>query len=363
MEHPTNNDKRSAVRQAIKEFDTMNTDNKSYHITRREAMGTLASLAFATLGLSIPGRTVQPAQYSTALAHCAASIEGCWELSHSSEASDLALAFRGSSKYLPILEMIANNTSQYREEAIHLATQYALLKTILGWHCAGPVETVQYAKNAVILSQETKDTSLQLSAYSKLAWAYYYDKRYFFALQTAQEAEALLLQHDLPISPCIQGGIQSTLALMQIKNGQSPDVALGKALDIDPGDEIYAFMDFTRSTQLLEAGWTYCYKNDHTKAMETLEKRVDANTLTSKIPQAAFGRIETINIMALSTLRAKNRDMERTIHFWKAAIEGAKTLQSEYNFTEALKTYELMEVVWPGETRIAELRDLIQHWH
>jgi hypothetical protein len=66
--------------------------------------------------------------------------------------------------------------------------------------------------------------------------------------------------------------------------------------------------------------------------------------------------------MALSSLKTKDRDIERTIHFWVAGIEGARALQNQQRFNEALTTYELMEVVWPGDTRIKDLRDYIVHW-
>jgi tetratricopeptide (TPR) repeat protein len=302
------------------------------------------------------------------LAHCAASLEACWELSKSSDASDLALAFKSVSKCLPILETIARNASQYQQEALHLAIQYALVKTILGWHCASSTATIQYAQDAVVLSKEADDISFQLSAYSKLAWAYFYAKKYLPALATAQEAEALLQQHlqqlnVQPLPSCIQNGIYSTLAVIQAKNGKSSDVALGKATEVDPGNEVYAFMDFTQSTQLLEAGWAYCYQGNQIKTMETLKKRINPETLVPTIAQSEIGRLETINILTLSSLRAKDRDMGKTIHFWRAAIESAKALQSEWAFTEAVTNYQFMEIAYPGEARIAELRDLIVHWN
>src|SRR5579884_443711 len=165
MVHPTNNEKPDLIRQAIKECDRMNSNNKNYQITRREAISTLASLPLATLGLTIPGSTVQPTQYAMAMAHCSASLEACWQLGKSNEPSDILLAFKRVSQYLPILETIANNASQYRQEALDLAARYALVKTCLGWHRTGPLATVQYANDALLLSQETEDISLELSAY------------------------------------------------------------------------------------------------------------------------------------------------------------------------------------------------------
>ncbi len=365
-DHPTCKEKRISIRQAIKEFDAMNTDNKNYQITRREALCSLATLPIITLGLAVSGHTVPSAQYGSVLAHCSASLEPCWELYRDGDASETALAFKSTSKYLSVLQTISKDSSHYRKEALDLATRYALLKTLLGWICIGPTETIQYARDAVALSKETEDISLQLSAYSKLAWAYFYAKKYTLALTTAQEAEMLLQQYtqlpnSQPLHLCVQGGTYSTLALMQTKNGLSPNIALGKALETDP-EESYAFMTSKRSTLLLEAGWAYCYYGEQAKAMQTLEKRVDPETLAPQITQSAMGRIETFNVMALSSLKAKNRDIEQTSHFWVAGMEGAKALQNQQRFNEALATYELMEVVWPGEQRIAELRDHIVHW-
>jgi transcriptional regulator with XRE-family HTH domain len=366
-EHPTHDDKRDVIRQAIKEFDTMNTSNKNYQITRREALCSLATLPLITFGLTAPGKAVQPAQYGSILAQCAASLEACYELYHSSDASDISLAFKSVSKYLSVLQTIMRDSSQYRKEATDLAARYALLKTLLGWICSNPTETLQYAKNALALCKETGDISLQLSAYSKLAWGYLYDKQYTAALRTAQEADGLLLQYyripnAQPLHPVIQSGMYGTLALMLARNGQSPDVALGKATEVDPGDEPYALMSSKRSTRLLETGWTYCYYDNQTKTMEVLQQRIDPETLSPKMSQSEMGRVETINIMALSSLKIRDRDIERTIHFWVAGIEGAKTLQNQQRFNEALTTYEFMEMVWPGDARIKNLRDYIVHW-
>ncbi len=366
-DHPTCNDKRSSIRQAIKEFDSMNINNKNYQITRREALCSLATLPIITFGLTIPGKEIASALYGSVLAQCAASLDACWELYKNGNAGEMLLGFRCASKYLATLRTISNTSAPHQKEAINLAAQYALLKTMLGWHCAGSAATVQYAQDAVTLSKETGDISLQLSACSKLAWAYFYEKKYSLALAPAQEAEAILQQYYRlsnaePLRPCIQGGVYSTLALMQVKNGQLCDIALGKATERDPGNDVYAYLDFTRSSMLLEAGWVYYYQDNQAKAMGVLEKRVDPDTFSPRIRQSEMGRVETMNIMALSSLKTKDRDLEKTIHFWRAAVEGSKALRSEYFFNIALTTYEHMGVVWPGEPRIAELRDHIVHW-
>jgi len=124
--YSTSKDRRDTIRQAIKEFDTMDTTNKNYQITRREALCSLATLPMITFGLTLPGKTVPPAHYGSVLAQCAASVEACWELFYSGDASDTALAFKSVSKYLSVLQAISKDSSPYRKEALDLATRYAL---------------------------------------------------------------------------------------------------------------------------------------------------------------------------------------------------------------------------------------------
>ena len=80
------------------------------------------------------------------------------------------------------------------------------------------------------------------------------------------------------------------------------------------------------------------------------------------MPQSAMGRVETFNAMALSSLKTRDRDMEKIIHVWVAGIEGARVLKNEQRFNEAVTTYTFMDVIWPNEPRIAELHDHIIHW-
>src|SRR5436305_133781 len=121
-------EKRSAIRQAIEKFDLMNTNNENYQVTRRDAIQSVARLAFVTLGLSIPNNTIKPERYGDALAYCAAALEGCEELYWSDDPEDVREAFLYTSIYLPILKMIAKASAIYRGEALGLATRYALLK-------------------------------------------------------------------------------------------------------------------------------------------------------------------------------------------------------------------------------------------
>jgi hypothetical protein len=279
---------------------------------------------------------------------------------------DIPLAFQYVSKYLPLLKTIAKDSALYRKEALHLAAQYAVLHTLLGRACVGLAEVTLYAKEALALSQETRDISLQLSAYIKLAWAYVDEKKYAFAFKTMQEGEDTLKRNqktqNLELSSGIIGAFYSAMAMTQVKNGKNSEHALAVATDSTTGSDPSTFVVFAPSTQLKEAALICCSKGDQEQAMKWLAKRMDPETLAPRITQNERGRIETINILTLSMLKSKERDMEKIIHHWSAGIEGAKALRHEHAFNQAVANFEGMELIWPGEKRITELRDLIVHW-
>lgn len=367
--HATCDEKRAAVRRTIEVCDSMNNNDTNYQITRREAISTLATLPLVTLGLAQPGKEMIVPRYAEALAHSAAGLEACWELyTHGGGASELLLGFQCVSRYLDMLVRIGRTSSRHQKEALRLATQYGLLKMLFGQHCASAPATIQYARETVALSMETGELSLQLSAYSKLAWAQFSANNGHRALTAAQTAQALLEHSEQqpggkPLPPCIRGGIYSTLATMQARNGRPSDQALAKAMEHDPGMEVYAYLDFTRASMFLEAGYTCCYQDNQARAMELLQQRVDPETFVPRMPGVTeVGRVETLHLLALSSLKAPQRDLERIIHFWQAAVEGAKTLHSEYFFALASATYEHLTLVWPGERRVLNLREHLVYW-
>jgi transcriptional regulator with XRE-family HTH domain/tetratricopeptide (TPR) repeat protein len=367
MDHPTCSDKRASISQAIKEFDAMHANNKNYQITRREALCSLATRPLITLGLATPGQAVPATQYSQALAQCAASLEACWELRKSEDPGDRVLASRCATMYLPTLIAIACDTSQYRNEALDLATRYTLIKAFIARHSTNLVEAIQEGKQAIALSKETGDIPLQLYASESLAWSYLFARRYTLALTIMQETEALLRRAESllkaqPFHLQIQSRTYSSLAIIQARNGLPLEHAVGKVMEIDPGDASVSFLDFKRSIMFLEMGAAYCYQGDQAKAMEWFEKRVDPETLDPRITQSELGRVETLNLMTLASLRGKNRDMERTLHWWMHGLQGSLLLRSEQRFAEALANYEFMEIAWPGEKRIASMRKYVVHW-
>jgi hypothetical protein len=270
---------------------------------------------------------------------------------------------------VPNLETRAKGSNQHRKEALDLATRYALLKTLLGWSCLGAIGTVSIAQEAMDLSKATQDILLQSSAYTKLGWAYSAARKPLLAHQTMLEGEHVLksyqrMKNAPPLPSYAVGSFNSTYALVEAKNGISPDRTLGIATNSDTGDEHTAFIVFTESAQWLEAAHTCSFKGDSTQTMIWVGKRIDTETLAplSNVAQSERGRIETINVMTRALLQSKERDMEHIIHVWTAGMEGATSLRNEQRYNEAIANFEIMKVLYPGEQAISKLVPLTEHW-
>ena len=368
MHHLPEHDTRSAIRKAIKEFDRMHATDKNYQITRREALCSLATLPMITLGLTGSGSIVRPATYGTTLAHCTASIEACWELSKSSEASDLLLAFQCVSRYLPTLTTIVRDSSTHRKEAARLAAQAYSLKHVLGLHIESPDVAIAkgHAKLAVLYGEQSDDPLLHLTALRYLTWGYDHSKNYQQALKTIEQAKRIVEQADSSLAPVVVSAVYSTLAVMQARNGISPDAALGKAHDVFPASSVdgsdVSSADFGYAKLMRNNGLAYYYEGNHTKALGAFAKVIDPNNLSPQVPMAGRTRVELLNRQTMTALKSPVRDMEQIISYWKAGIRGAIALQSQQRFDEACMAYEVMTGIWSGEQRIKELRDLIVHW-
>jgi len=334
-------------------------------ISRREALHRLALLPFATLQLSALGACLSR-PIEEILTQCAAGIAACWHLSKSAEGADLALAFRCVSGYLPTLKAIVKDSSQHRKAAATLAGQCALLQTALGWHLQGLKEAEQYAQEAVTYSREAQDIPLLVSALAYAAWTHSYAKRYQQALHTIEQATSLLKPKSHIVPPLVCGDIYSVWAVMQAKNGQetSTSLALAKEALLAPsGDEpCFVGTQFFASGIVLNEAAAQYYQGKAERALDVLSQVIDPETLVVKLPLPEPWHIEALNDMARIALKSEHKQMERVIHFWRAALEGAVKLHSEQRFSEVLVTYEIMESLWPSEKRITELRDLVVHW-
>jgi tetratricopeptide (TPR) repeat protein len=244
-----------------------------------------------------------------------------------------------------------------------------LLQTILGWHLHGIKEAGHYVQEAITYSREAQDIPLLIGALCMAAYMHSYTKRYQQALHTIEQALPLLKlkPHAASPPPLVCADMYSTLALIQVKNGQEPTTSLSlarEALSAHLADEprLMYMVDNTGSVIVANDAAAHYYRGKPNEALNALSQLIDLETLAPKMPMPERERIDVLNDMARAALKSENKQMERVIHFWQAALEGALKLHSELRFSEVLVTYEIMQSLWPTEKRITELHDLIVRW-
>jgi hypothetical protein len=121
-------------------------------------------------------------------------------------------------------------------------------------------------------------------------------------------------------------------------------------------------MDHDLSNFLLDDGVTHIFMAQYEEALQSFSQIIRPSDLSPRIPVAERIRVEILNYQTVASLKSPKKDMEQTMYFWHACIQGAKSLKSEQRFSEACATFEMAECVWAGEKKIDNLRDLAVHW-
>ncbi len=70
-------------------------------------------------------------------------------------------------------------------------------------------------------------------------------------------------------------------------------------------------------------------------------------------------RISATSELLFSLLKASDKDKELTLHLWRVFFDQAQTSKSTTYLKEAQKTYEIMECVWPDDTEVQALSELL----
>ena len=348
-----------------------NMNQQSPHaLSRRNALRQLALVPIEFCSLSVLGGVLKN-PIEDVLTLCAAGITACENLSKGQH-EDIALASSVLATYLPALQTIVKESARHRPQAARLTAQSLLLKATLSVHTQGARSATRIMEQAVPYSQESTDLSLQLIILKRLSWIYSCDKQPKQALEKILQAEHLLQQANTPIAPLIQSDVYAGLAKHQAQNGYNDEAssALRHAYETfsapftdDGKSYTYEYSDYNLSNLSLNDGLTQYHLGRYDAAFQSFAQAIDPETLVCVIPASSERtRIEILNHQALASLKKPKKDMDLSISLWKAGIQGAKALQSEQRFAEALSAFEMMECVWSGEKRVEELRGLMGHW-
>jgi transcriptional regulator with XRE-family HTH domain len=331
---------------------------------RRKLLRHLALLPIQAFGLNIVGG---PSSHSTApkdiLIHCSAGVTACEQLS---KGTDLHLAYTATLNYIPTLKNIARYNPSHRREASELIAQAMLLLAALSLHVESSKSAIGYAQQAVSYSEASSNLELTLTSLGQLAWIFSSDKQYRKALEKAQLAEYSMKQAK-NIHPLVISNTYAVLGAYSAQNGHREEalVALDRATQTffsTATDEDLNYMDYDYPEILLTWGLAHARTQHPEDALKSFSQVIDPVTLTPKMPVSERVRVEFLNNMTLASMKITSRDMGQTIRYWQAGVEGAKILQSEQRFNEALTATEVMESIWPGEHKIINLREQAIHW-
>jgi tetratricopeptide (TPR) repeat protein/transcriptional regulator with XRE-family HTH domain len=327
----------------------------SSEITRRQVLEVMAVLPCTALGLSSSEASLGHPEET--MPWITGGIVGCWGLGRG---SDLTLASQLVSTYIPTLTLYVKQP-HYRKAAASLAAQAWLLKTTLGWHCETLPNALQYALEAEKYAKISGESTLQVDAMHRLGMAHFYAKRYDKALEKLEEAKEII-EHNGAVPHTVARHAYLDLAAYQAKSGNADETkkTLKKAYKLfnatsdDPMAQMLGYSDI--ENVLRWEGLALSYMGDHSAALDSYKQVADARGVAERI------YVEVLLNRLNSKLRLPNKELGECITLWTTAIEGAKDLQSEQRYNEAIALYETMECIWPGESCIVELRPLIVHW-
>lgn len=350
------------IQQTTEEFCIMNHPSNPI-VTRREALRRLAFLPVQFCGLSSL-RAIVLRSHEEILTHCAAGIVACEELSNE---GDLVTAFALLSTYLPTLTMLVQENATYRQPAARLTTQCLLAQTILATHLEGYQQALSYAQQAVMYSEASGDVPLHITTLGRLAWVYSSNNQKKTALEKALQMQAFFQQQQTKLSSNLQSYVYGVLAKNQALNRKDAEArqSLQQAQEafFTPDVLQHTYIRHDLANFLVDQGVTQLSMAQPEAALHTFSTLLRPDDLTAHIPLSRRFRPEVINNLALALLKVPHKDMEQVIFCWRTGLQEAQKLRSEQRFEESVHLQELMEMVWPGEKRITELRDHLIHWN
>jgi len=121
----------------------------------------------------------------------------------------------------------------------------------------------------------------------------------------------------------------------------------------DPGATLPIFADYGWANVLLNEGHVYYHLGDPAPSIAALDQ------LQEERAANATWKAQAYTEQTLAELMHPSRDMEYAIDRWIKGAQIARQLSSQQRRRESLSALVAMQSAWPGERRIAELREHI----
>lgn len=320
-------------------------------VTRREALMRLALLPSEMAGISL-ARFAMKATPPEILAQIASGLAACWQLRKGRE---LAFIAGVVDRYIPALKLLMQS-AQHRTDAADLLAQCYLLKGMLAWHVEGHAASVAAMQKSASYAEQAANPLLHLIAVRSQATAHYYAGHLVRAHEAAEQAGALLASVKTPVPALARSYVLAGLAAYRAVAARQQDAlrAMGKAQEafFAQSPDAPVWIDHYEGNLFLNEGKMQMFLGMHAKARDSFAQiyRDPASTAAIKV-EATLAEAQA------EVFRGDMaRDRDFVIAKWIDGIEGAKMLQSEQRYDEAMFVYTAMRAAWPAEPRIRDLR-------
>ncbi len=360
----------SLLHQELERWTRVSTSNPEAVISRRMALSALAAMPLGLVPAILAGQR-SPFILEEFLPACTASISACW---HLMMGDGLATVATQLPKYLPALEILAQQPSRYQKIAAKLATQGCFLMGLLAMHHLNLPLREAYCRRAARYGRESGDQALYVTALTYLACTLYLEQKLSEALRVYEQAIMIISAPENQISLLLKNKVFVQTAATYAQNGQVQEALryVSKAREFLPGyapnEAIDLATDWGLFSAFLQEGITYGYLGQltvqqglskrprvlYTAAHTTLAQFEQLDT-TIMVPER--WRVEVLNHQAATAIALGEMEMFQT--YFQAGAQGAKALGSQKRKQEAIDNWRLARLRWPDETVIKDLADLL----
>ena len=311
--------------------------------------------------------------FEEVLSQCATGITTCDTLSDNGGHNEIVLATQIVETYIPTLQAILNSSSKHHLQAAMLLSKIFQIKQGTAYHLEGFVQSLIYAEEAVRYARISENVTELVTALHELATIYEWPLPALSIYACRKKALTLIeeaayhqeKQRDI-VPQQVQAWIYIGQAKLRALNGlkQEAYTSIGEAQkafarktnDL-PG------LYFNQVNLIRQESITYSYLNEQEKAIETFLKLIDVNDpqFAPKLPMHARTHLSLLSEVVISSLKrpSAKKDKDLTIQLWKAEMQKAMAMQSMTYIQEAQTTYQIMECVWPDDSEVRDLYDLL----
>ncbi len=311
--------------------------------------------------------------FAEILKQCATGITTCDTLSDNGGHDEIVLATHIVETYMPILQAILNTSSPHALQAATLISKIFQVKQGTAYHLEGTEQSLAYAEEAVRYARVSENVPELVTALHQLASIHEWplpslsvSKSRKKALTLIEEAAYLQEKQRDVVPSQIQSWVFIGQAKLQALNGlkQEASVSIGEAQTaFARNDNDLPGLYFNQVNLLRQEAITYSYLNEQEKAIEAFLKLIDVNDaqFAPTFPMHGRTHLSLLSEVVISSLRRSTakKDRDLTILLWKAELQMAQRMRSVTYIQEAQTAYQIMECVWPDDSEVHDLYDLL----